>query len=326
MADVLTKNIEELQKNTGKNIVFIETDMKIDSATHFLQYIFNGKRLLTLFGEDHLKPFECEKPSTTIAEYCLFAVKNNPKCSVMLEFNQYESLPCDFKNCKVLFETFTSLKGKESQIIPFDIRPVILTREVQDLIYIPIEGDGLRYFLNYAWSQPEKQKGGYPETNLIMYVKPFYDFFKIKMGDAKDPDPSIDEPLDKFLQKDRLHEPISDYLIEYYKTEMVEFFNSIRRKIINNDPAREIQEELMRAWAHVADFFVLKILLDKETLELEDEYILIIGEAHLENIQSSLQIISSKIIKSGGRPFIFELTKQTGQNDQCTNLYHSYKF
>jgi len=313
-----TDKIEELKKNTGKNIVFVEDTTRIDSAYNFSQYIFDGRRLLTLFGEDHVIPFECNKPSMRIADYCLRAVNANPKCSVMLEFGNYEPLPCDIYNCKVLFETFNLLvnDGKTSQIIPFDMRAYILTREVQNIMYGEIKS-----YLEYAKNHPSR-------LGIYIYVKPFYDFFGL---DPTDPENINKDPDEKFLDKGMFSDIIYIYLTKYFMVEMTMRFNNIIKEIGHGKPLpdkpltdKDIQNLLMKAWASVTNFFVLQILLNNKT-DI-DEYIILIGYKHIENIEGHLNNLNS-ISSSAGKPVV-QLTKQIGnpRNHTCTSVYRSYRF
>ena len=134
------------------------------------------------------------------------------------------------------------------------------------------------------------------------------------------------ESDEKFLDKGMFSDIIYIYLTNYFMVEMTMRFNNIIKEIVHKKPLpdKHIQKLLMQAWASVTDFFVLQILLNNKT-DI-DEYIILIGYKHIENIEGHLNNLNS-ISSSAGKPFV-KLTKQIGNplNHTCTSVYRSYRF
>jgi hypothetical protein len=277
-------------KRTGKNIVFEETDDRLESAASFSQYIIRCNVLVTLIGERHDRTFDCDAPSLSISEYCVRSVKRNPKCRIILEYYcGNEKVRPDVPermNSESIKTTFREMKkaGKQNQIIPLDYRPAFLTREGQDDLY----GDG--------WSN-------YKSHDKIIedFIVPF------KKG------------VDKFaMNNPHFYSPkVIDFLKTYYD-EMCTEFNCIEEKLSKSHNLTDIRQKLFDAWKLVADYFIIRRVLKKEDVLGVDEYIMILGEAHRVNIQNVFKKLNPLVSQIGDT--------QNGEKGDCVRLFQSYHF
>ena len=81
------KNDKDNKDNKDKHVVFVESKIQLNSAVGFSQYIYRDNILLTMIGELHDHNWKCPHPSISISDYCEQAVKRNPMCKVLLEYN-----------------------------------------------------------------------------------------------------------------------------------------------------------------------------------------------------------------------------------------------
>ena len=99
---------------------------------------------------------------------------------------------------------------------------------------------------------------------------------------------------------------------------MVSFFNSIDKQIAEKQPLYNIRANLLDAWKCVADFFIIRDIFEKDNNI--DEYIIIVGEAHRENIHKIFNRIPDNLLKTLGEP-------QKGKTEgNCVRLFQSYRF
>ena len=279
-----------MDKETKENIVFVESDEFIDSAVSFSQYIFGGKRLITIIGELHTTPFQCPQPSMTIAQFCKNAVSRNNKCRVLLEYNRLDKdcPPSEWTECEVLTTSYNALKeSNESQMIPSDMRPSFITRQGQNILY------GTHTRMNPT-SMDDEYK--YIREN---FVKPFTEKFEIKNIEM---DSRHQSKTPKFLFQQEHHPCIYEFFKVYYLNFMLIPFKYIINLIkikqpIYNDDGTEIPggiyERLKQAWAAVSDFFIMMSLF--KINDKIDECILIVGDGHRANIQRAFEYINDKI-------------------------------
>jgi hypothetical protein len=279
------------------NIVFQEKKYNIESAVSFYQNLVRCDRIVTMIGELHNKTFKCNSQSQstiTISEYCTKAVKRNPRCRVILEYykdtgdgnGETKSDNPMKMNSHGIKETFESIQkiGKEDQIIPLDYRPTFLTRAGQDDLY------GTRW-----WDEKEKSK------NIHMQIqKAFVDPFT--------------KAADKFgIKHPNQYSPKVKNFMDSYFENMLNHFEKINQCLLTQEKnISAIRQQLFDGWKLVADYFIIKKIL-KEEPEI-DEYILILGQAHLLNIQS---VFNDKHFSS----LITELVHpQKGRKGKCIQI------
>lgn len=325
-----------MNEKTKENIIFVESQEFIDSAVSFSQYIFDGKRLITIIGELHTTPFQCPQPSITIAQFCKNAVSRNHNCRVLLEYNKSDNVcpPSEWSECEVLRTTYNELKeSNESQMIPSDIRPSFITRKEQNYLY------GTTHTRMDPTSMHQEYK--YIREK---FVNTFMKNFEI---------PSLEIPVilqkktPKLLDQKNFHPVIYEFFKYYYVNHMIVRFQNIDKLIrekqeIYLPDGREVQgsiyEKLKEAWAAVSDFFIMKYLFAIN--DNINEYILIVGDGHRYNIQRAFEYINSKIkipknvldldeldeslLKEN---ILHKLNDHTPKNEQdCATVFQTYIF
>ena len=242
-----------------KHIVFVETDEKLESAISFSQYVFNGNRLITLIGELHNKTFKCGKnaKSISICDYCEQAVLNNPKSRVLLEYSN------GGKRCK---------PDDPYQMNSYSIRSICKKIEKIGKKNQLIPLDKRPIFLSRKVQDDLYGKGWKKYKLHEDFEKAF---------------------VDPFFNNKEYFDSIPPFLQKYYN-DMVSFFENIKKKISNKEELDIIHRELHDAWKLVADYFIIKEMLN-DTNDV-NEYILIIGEAHRINIDDVFNSFSKKKI------------------------------
>lgn len=279
-----------MKKKTGKYIVFEKTQNVLESAFSFSQYVVNCSVLVTLIGERHEKTFRCNSPSLTIPQYCANSVNDNQNCRVILEYYcGGENIKADNPtqlNSDSIKNTYKQIKknGKEKQIIPLDYRPAFLTRYGQDDLY----GDG--------WSKYKTH-----DKIIKAFIHPFW------------------KGSDKFgMNNPHLYSPeVINFLDSYYQ-EICSSFIKVELYVRKNDAKLEtIKRNLFDAWKLVTDYFIIRKILKQDNLGI-DEYILIVGEAHRENIQKLFDRLN---------PLVQQISNtQFGKEGNCVKLYKTFRF
>ena len=325
-----------MDKETKENIVFVESDEFIDSAVSFSQYIFGGKRLITIIGELHTTPFQCPQPSMTIAQFCKNAVSRNNKCRVLLEYNRLDKdcPPSEWTECEVLTTSYNALKdSNESQMIPSVARPYFITRQGQNVLY----GTHTRM-------DPTSMDKEYKYIR-DKFVNPFTKIFEITSIEMN---PGLQKKTPKFLDQTNFHTIIYEFFKYYYVNHMIVRFRDIDKLIrekqeIYLPDGREVQgsiyERLKEAWAAVSDFFIMKSLFTIN--DNIDECILIVGDGHRTNIQRAFEYINNKIKTQKNvldvhkelddsllkENILHKLNDHTPKNAQdCATVFQTYTF
>jgi len=276
--EMFLKRIEN-EKKIGNHILFVQSDIKLNSATSFAQYIFGQERLITLIGELHNHSWQCDKPSLSIAEYCEKALKHNSMCKILLEYNKGD-FPKKIGSEAIRDVYIVAEKmGMENNIIPFDNRAFFLTFRGQGELYSD------RYYNYKTWEEIGNT-----------FIEPFYKRWR--------------EKPDLFKVGDNYPVKIKNYLENQYVSDMDITFRTIAG-MLGKYPNEEIHKALKDAWKKVADFFILRILLRNDSV---NEYIVILGEAHFNNIRGVL-------VTAG-----VELGYSQGNSKNCVSMYQTYSF
>ena len=306
----------------NKYIVFVETkrDLYLDNVISFSQYIYNQKILITFIGELHKEKFKCDgdgRRSLSIANYCTNAVKRNPKCIVFLEFNEDEEIDKLKWEGSTIKETFDSLLLSgfvPSQIIPFDERPKLITREKQNDLYWA------------DWSSFKNHEFDFYGYILTSYIEPLKGYILLY------------ESVDKFINKTSYNE-LQNYQL-FLKTELnvIEQFIEkeqsefnfvkqnlesltdeeleIRIKQFLSKSLKTIQEIYLQIfWAKVSDFYLLKKLFSVNDC---NECIVLLGEAHKRNICDLLDKFNeeNKIYKN-----LINYNNGSDYSKNCINIF-----
>ena len=266
-------------ENVNNHIVFQETDKTLESAVCFLQYIIRCCRLVTLIGELHNKSFKCNESSLSISEYCKNATGRNPNCRVILEY--YKDDDPLRMGSKSIRTTFRALEriGKKDQIIPLDYRSYFLTRKGQNDLY----GDGWKTYKTH-----DKVRNSF----IVPFLKNI-----------------------SLFEMNKNYSEESEFL-KIYVNNMVKYFKKIDIELTQKKNLDDIREKLVKGWAIVADYFIIKEIVKQNDV---DEYILILGKAHIKNIE--------KVFKNIYANFVSQISDhQIGKNKKCVKLYKTYCF
>ena len=268
----------DFEEKTKKTIVTIETKEQLNSAVAFAQYLFKDIRLITIIAEKHTKTFSCEKPSITIAEYCKRKILDNPNCKILLEYNEKND-PLQIESHSIR-SVFAELKhiNKTNHIIPIDIRSDFITNILQNVLY----DNNCNEYYKYK-----------PEEIGQKFIEPFFqNAIKFKLDENL-----YDESIKKFMYD------------KYYK-DILDSFYEAATILRNNGNSRIVLKD---TWKKVMDYFILKYILRNDDI---DEYIIIVGDAHYNNINTVL---------SGGDIFI-QLNEQNGKNSSdCVKLFQTLR-
>ena len=279
--DELLRNLDQ-QRSQGKHFVAIQTNYMLDSSLSFSQNIFKDQRLITIIGERHDLTWKCLGDSLTVAQYCKMAVDRNSKCRVMLEFNSsMDPLISQSEAIKTIFTSLQSI-NKTSQIISFDKRDDFLTRFYHNNLYhAPKE-----YFIHLGHKKVFEH-----------YVKTFYDKFTL------------------FGLNDTTHNTTDEatrYLYDIFLKDLISRFEIISEELNKGEDLQKIRDGLWHAWGKVCDFFILKDILGPDDI---DEYIVIVGKKHTDNLNQILATI----------PYLTRLNLQDGKNKgNCVTLFQTY--
>ena len=276
--DELLRNLDQ-QRSQGKHFVAIQTNYMLDSSLSFSQNMFKDQRLITLIGERHDLTWKCPGDSLTVAQYCKMAVERNSKCRVMLEF--HPSMDPLINQSEAIKTIFTSLQciNKTNQIISFDKRDDFLTRPYHQNLY-------------HA-SQPDFIALGHQNV-FNYYVKPFSDNFKLfDLNTSYDSD-------------------IMRYLHDIFLKDIIPHFEIIGAKLNKGEDLLNIRNGLWHAWKKVCDFFILKEIFSPDDI---DEYIVIVGKKHTDNLDGLLP----------STPYVKNINVQYSKNKgDCVTLFQSY--
>lgn len=257
----------DMERDLGKNVIFIETDIKLESTRAFSQYIYDKIRLITLIGERHDLTWKCNKHSITVAEYCKRAVIRNPKCKVLLEYNRGDNPKrIGSEAIRTIYNELEETNNLD-KIIPFDSRSY----------FLGIQGQGDLY-----------SSGFYKYTSLQTigptFIEPF--FRKLRQ------EPNL------FKMPGKYKPSIINYLEKIYLGDITSSFRYIVN-VFGKVPLKQTHQKLKDTWKKVADFFILKIILRNDEI---DDYIVVLGEAHYININNILKSVSTQLNYHTGNP------------------------
>ena len=250
------------QEYHNKNIVFIETNIQLNSASGFSQLIFKTKRLITMISENHTETWKCPNPSINIAEYVKNCIVRNPKSKVLLEYNTKHDP--SLIGSHSIQEIYNLLKkyNKTTSIIPYDTRSFFLgDRGQMELYHYGIE-NYTKYEIFSNFIEPYFLKLQENPNLLSLY------------GDY-DPD-------------------IGYYLVNTYVPDIENTFRIIVT-YLDTYPVEEIRKMLKDAWLKIADYFVLKYLLKNDDI---NEYIIIQGYMHQQNLNNVLKYFMTDMVQT----------------------------
>ena len=252
---------QEKTQHFREHLIMVEDKKELNSATDFSQYVFQGRRLITMIGELHSHSWSCNGHPVSIAEYITETVKRNKMCRVMLEINP--GVDPSTLGSDAIKETAASLHGigRGDAIIPVDVRRFFLGADGQHILYDTV----------FPPSMP-------PEEIAHRFIEPF---FKKALEDSG-----------LFsLVKEEYSEAVALYLIRTYVPRLEANFRRTASQL-RSLPTFKIQDMLKDDWKEVVDFYILRELLQESET---DEYTLVIGHMHYMHIQKSLELLATLI-------------------------------
>ena len=272
--------ITEYQESSRQNrTVYIENSVNLNSTNNFSQIIYNT-RLITLIGEIHEYIWTCPAPNINISDYCIERVKQNENCRILLEYNPAaDPKTIGSQAIRSVFNSLSNIENGNKYIIPFDFRSFFLTPRGQSELY------------DHNWNNTLKN------LNEIRskFILPYFDNFQSTFG----------------LESEDYEQGIYNYLTKPFLEDTTQTFQAAKKQIEENYSIDYIQLTLKEAWKKVADFFILREILKKSDI---DEYIVILGKKHFENLRFILSTMGEEINSQEGRP------------GNCVKLYYTYKF
>ena len=252
---------QEKAQHFREHLIMVEDKQELNSATAFSQYVFQGRRLITMIGELHGHSWACNDHPVSIAEYITETVKRNKMCRVMLEINP--DVDPSTLGSDAIRETATSLHriGRGDAIIPVDVRRFFLGADGQHILYDTV----------FPPSMP-------PEEIAHSFIEPFFKKAREDSGLFS-------------LMKEEYSEAAALYLIRTYVPRLEANFRRTASQL-RSLPTFKIQNMLKNDWKEVVDFYILRELLQESK---KDEYILVIGHMHYMHIQKSLELLATLI-------------------------------
>jgi hypothetical protein len=248
----------DLERNSKKQVLFVQGDYFLRNAVSFYQYILDQKKLVTLIGEYHNLEFGCNKTEVNIADYCLHEVTRNSKCLVLLEYNSGDD-PRSIHST-VINQVWAALDkaGKKSQIFPYDYRPWFLSGGLQGILYSNL-----------------------PISDYAKYIDPFY---LTKLGNGSSPFDLVQSEYTK---------PNLEFMYRYF-AEINREFDRLVGLYKKNKYHTNLRPSLKKVWAQVCDYFILAELLKAN--DRFDNFIIISGEHHRENLSEKLALIDTMLV------------------------------
>lgn len=231
------------------NIVFRETNIQLQSAINYSQYIFTEKKLVTLIGEIHGVEFTCNTENQQdITQYALNMIQRNAKSLILLE--KHEHTPNEAYYSRPIREIDSTLKqyNQEHRAVNFDWRPFLIGFEALDIIY----GNKIP---------------NYNEDTLVnQLIKPVYKRWKRAFA------------LEPSLYTRHGYE----FLNDRYLVDLDNNFKYIT-KLLEEKQRQDIPRLFKEVFMKITDFFILRELLKNDDI---DEYLIVVGEQHRYNIQT----------------------------------------
>lgn len=228
-------------------------DKKLHSATNFLQYNFFNKKLITIISELHSTVYENVKDSKiqiSVTDYAKSVIDRNNKSRILIEIDdKIDPSTTSSINIKDI-AIMVNGENKLSHLIKFDFRIWYLTRHNNHMLYGTIFSQMNKDFL------------------LDNFIKPYYE----KHNEA-------------FRIKDTTEDTM-EFLFKYIDT-LNKDFKVVQTYIENienlENHLQHIQKLLKDCWMKVCDFYILREIMKNDDI---NEYVILIGQSHIENIKN----------------------------------------
>lgn len=232
---------------------------QLGSAINFKQYLFgypDNQKIITVIGEYHNYDFNCLN-NKDISQYCLERVKNNSKCSILLEYSKHDDpKTIGSTTINATYKKLAKHK-KQKHIVPVDFRTLFLKANGQSKLY------------DIKWSLEPTEK--WTKNKILKaYINPFFNKAKTILK------------LNPKNYSDESYKNIYIYILNVIAPQFNFINDNLER--FELDP---LQEELRQVWNKVMDIGILIHILKKDTA---DEYIVIVGNRHCKNLERMLDV------------------------------------
>lgn len=278
--------------SSPQNILY---DFQLSSATKFTQVLLSNK-LITIIGECHNKRFSCKGRTITISEYCAKRVKANSKCRIILEVNQSLESKLNEMGSDIFYNIYEAVPREN--ILFYDYRSYFLGYEGQNCLYNTIDCDKI-----------QENTKSFLELNIEHIIKKYFTSF-----------------VDKFHEQFKInkinHNDVEFKLMTLYFEFVTNAYEKLKKffdENINNIETniqykQQLHNHLRHFWMIICDFFILRKCLDKEDI---NEYIIVIGESHLDNMYNFFKM-NQNLYDSFVKIIVKE--KQDGSENNCINV------
>ena len=280
-------------------------------------------KLINIIGELHEDIFKCNKNSISVIDYSINRLKNNDNCRLFLEapsFFNYNDLP------KVGSQAVRDVHKKidesmfEKYVYNIDNRSILLKENDKNEVGLKRQGD-LYYNFDKLYIKPIldslSKKNDINKSLLIQqtnpilynYVLPYTVDKLLNISPIENKHPYKNQ-LNLYIRKlnsmftDIYNKVIEITEISYSKTKEGDFNKVVDQLKIKNKvniTLNNIHSSLKMAWAMVLDFVVITKIMENNDI---NEYIIIVGDWHMENISKTLSEFPNCSIlqeKLGGR-------------------------
>ena len=266
-------------------------------------------KLCTIIGEYHNSEILCDtikdEKIITVADYIKETSQNFEK-KVILEYDKFlckdETIAECSLNIKYVLENINEKEYKNIKKVPFDFRSQFLGLKNQYILY-----NNTEILLKYK-----------PRDILRIYVDTFFTQISKKS---------------KFLKDEKYNEFVSILFSDYLPAIDNRF--QIIGKIIKDEWKNMSDEnkikvifDIKKTWADLSDYYIIREFFKEEDVE---EYIVIVGKNHYNNICEYLKIVSDKLLsaKHSEKIFTHVVNKQTTIKDgkiKCISTQNTLEF
>lgn len=248
----------DLSKKMGKELIFYQSNIYLDSARSLSQHIFPEYFLTTMIGERHNEEWTCTEPHLSVADYVVNRVQNNNNIKVFLEYNRRLGTREKITQVgsKAVVDTYVKLSNinKLDKILPYDERGNFLGYEPYMELY---------HYNNFHTFDGKRI--------FDHYIDPF--FIKAREG-------WFNLNVNEFINKDLCERLVNlRKNIENYFLDILDILNSQRYDI------NTLRERLKQVWQMANDWFVIRQLYLNNGIV---EYIFIGGVHHFDYIKEEL--------------------------------------
>lgn len=236
-----------------------ETDTSVlsnaASVAQFELNVYNRKKLITLIGEFHTHTYDCNSGTRkTVTEYCINRLDSNPKCNLLLEYNE--------KMC-------------DKHLIGSDIIKDIFGKEDYKQYHGRVFGVDNRCDM---LSEDDKVGQKKQQTLYQSSPKKFFGAFDHEAIKSSYLSNFNSKNLENNIRNDQQGGQLHRY-VNTLKAQKDQLGVMMDETIKRNE---NMLQELRRFWANVMDFEVLKQIIYSD--DKANEIVVVIGQYHQINL------------------------------------------